>query len=112
MQHLASIRLKTLILIGLILLTTGTDQPAWSAFPDWRKYLEILNPTSAALQGTVRGYSADPLPLIGVFYFDADEPQRGVLGSGLTRNGGDFGFSVKAPGRYRIFYSATAGISA
>ena len=102
MQHLASIRLKTLILIGLILLTAGTDQPAWSAFPDWRKYLEILSPTSAALQGTVRGYSADPLPLIVVFYYDADEPQRGVLGSGLTRNGGDFGFSVKAPGRYRI----------
>ena len=94
--------LKTLVLAGFVLLAAAVGQPAWSGFPDWRRYLEVLNPTSAALQGTVQGFSADPLPMIVVFYYDADVPQRGILGSGVTQNGDDFRFSVKAPGRYRI----------
>ena len=101
MGHRESMRLKTLGLAGLVLLTAALGQPAWSGFPDWRRYLEAINPLSATFQGTVQGYSAEPVPIIVVLY-DADEPQRGVLGSGVTQSGGDFRFSVKAPGRYRI----------
>jgi pimeloyl-ACP methyl ester carboxylesterase len=89
-------------LAGLALWFAAASSPAWCWFPDWRRYLEIINPSSATLQGMVQGYSTDPLPMIVVFYYDADDPQRGLLGSGATRSGGDFRFSVKAPGRYRI----------
>lgn len=102
MGRFASTRRKARILAGLVLLAAAMAPSAWSAFPDWRKYLDVINPTSATIQGTVEGYSTDPLPTIVVFYYDADEPQRGILGSGVTRNGGDFRFSVKAPGSYRI----------
>lgn len=95
-------RLKAQALVCLALVTTAAPPSAWSAFPDWRKYLDALNPMSATLQGTVEGFSADPLPAVVVFYYDADEPQRGVLGSGVTRSGGDFRFPVKAPGNYRV----------
>lgn len=89
-------------LAGFALWIAAASTPAWSGFPDWHRYLEIINPTSATFEGTVQGYSADLLPTIVVLYYDAEEPQRGVLGSGVTQNGGDFRFSVKAPGRYHI----------
>jgi pimeloyl-ACP methyl ester carboxylesterase len=102
--HVAKFELcKTMCgIASLALWLAAASSPAWAWFPDWRRYLEIINPSSTTLQGTVQGYSAGPLPMIVVFYYDADDPQRGLLGSGATRSGGDFRFSVKAPGRYRI----------
>lgn len=102
MRHLAALRMKARFFAWLTLLAAAAAPAAWGAFPDWRKYLDVLNPTSATIQGTVEGYSTDPLATIVVFYYDADEPQRGILGSGATRNGGGFRFSAKAPGRYGI----------
>jgi pimeloyl-ACP methyl ester carboxylesterase len=99
--RLASMQLKVWVMAGLVLLTAGVGKPAWGGFPDWRKYLEIVNPMSATLQGTVQGHSAGPSPIMVVLY-DADDPQRGVLGSGFTQDGGEFRFFVKAPGHYRI----------
>jgi hypothetical protein len=101
-RHSAASRMQAAVLVGLVLLAAVAAPAAWSAFPDWRKYLDVIHPTSATIQGTVQGFSEDPPPPIVVFYYDADEPQRGVLGSGVTRNGGEFRFAVKAPGNYRI----------
>jgi hypothetical protein len=44
--HLESKRLRTLALAGLVLLTAAAGKPAWSGLPDWRRYLEIINPKS------------------------------------------------------------------
>lgn len=45
-RHLESKHLGTLALAGLVLLTAAAGKPAWGGLPDWRKYLEIINPTS------------------------------------------------------------------
>ena len=43
--HLEPKLLKTLAVAGLVLLTAVAGRPAWGEFPDWRRYLEIINPT-------------------------------------------------------------------
>ena len=45
-RHFESKHLRTLALAGLVLLAAAAGKPAWSGLPDWRKYLEIINPTS------------------------------------------------------------------
>jgi len=45
-RHLESKHLRTLALAGLVLLTAAAGKPAWSGLPDWRRYLEFINPTS------------------------------------------------------------------
>jgi hypothetical protein len=93
--------MKTLGLIVSVLLVAAGSRPAAAAFPDWRRYLEKISPSAATIQGTVQGYSTDPVPII-VVLFDAIEPERGVLGAGSTSSGGEFRFAARAPGRYRV----------
>jgi len=44
--HMETKRLKTLALAVFVMLAAAADQPAWGEFPDWRRYLEIIRPTS------------------------------------------------------------------
>ncbi len=95
-------RMKTLGLALLVVLASAAGRPTSAAFPDWRRYLEVINPATATIQGVVHGFSEDSAATIVVVLYDADQPELGVLGSGITPPGGEFRFVVKAPGRYRV----------